>query len=706
MKNKIIITLLVIAVAGVFLYNRFLSPTNIGFVNFMDTQYVNFLEADKNPFIHIERIDFNADEELDLAKYDAIYFFAHGINLKPEHLAEIEKAGKRGTKLYMHGLIAGDADLSNINGKNYEWVKAYMDNSGEKNIRSLFDYSRRVFDGKRLFAPKPAEPKVFPKSGFFHLGEEDIYADFEAYQKFYKEKGLYKEGAPRVAIVPSILGKDSGKGLYEPMIKSLEEWGLNVYPIFGMENRLKNLKAVNPSLVITIPHGRLDSDEGVEWLKQQNIPMLAPQVVFQEYDSWLKDQKGMDGGMLSQSIVMPEIDGGVYPYAIAAQFSGPKGLLVIKALENRLNIFCDLVKRWVVLRTKPNAEKKVAIYYYKGPGQNAMVAEGLEIAPSLYNVLLRLKEEGYTTGELPPDADALYEMIQKDGRVLGPYAEGTFQEYIQNNNPELISKEEFVGWMKTYLAPEMIADMEREFGDALGPYMTVVKNGKEYIAVARVQFGNVVLLPVPQAGYGEDESKLVHGVKKAPPYPYAAAYFWGIRGFKADAFLHFGTHGSIEFTPWKQNALSEYDWPDAMLSGVPHFYLYSISNIGEALIAKRRSYATMMTHITPPFTEADAYGEMVTLHNKVHQYQELQDEALKAEYGKTIKELILTIGIHKDLDLESLTERSLNDKDVEELCYYLHELETEKITHGLYVLGERYETGQIEETARLIAVDY
>lgn len=704
-RNKLIfIAVILVGLVGA-LYFKYISPTYVGFVNFADHQFAHILEVNDNPFVRVHRIDFKDGKDLNLKKYDAIYFFAHAINLNKEQVEQIKAAGKGGTRLYMTGLIQGDTDFGNLTGKDLERIKGYLENGGQRNLRALLNCSRRVFDKKILFSQKVEEPNIYPREGFFHLGEEDLFADYEKYRQFYETKGYYKESAPRIAIVTTVLDRDSASGFYVPLIKHLQEKGFNVYPVFGFGKRIEFLKQVNPSLVVFIPHGRLASDEGVEWLKKQNVPMLSPLVVFEEYDKWLKDQKGMDGGMFSQSIVMPEIDGGVYPYALAAQFLNEKGLKVFKVLPNRLEIFGDLIERWIHLKAMSNAEKKVAIYYYKGAGENAMVAEGLEIAPSLLNVLKRLKKEGYTTGELPETEEALLKRIQKEGKVLGPYAKGTLEEYFKTGDPVLIEKAQFTDWMKKYLQPEMIADVERDYGQPLGEYMTIEKDGQSYIAVARVQFGNVVLIPVPMAGYGDDESKLVHGIKKSPPYPYLAAYFWGLRGFEADAFIHFGTHGSVEFTPWKQNALSEYDWSDALLSGVPHFYLYSITNIGEALLAKRRSYATMMTHITPPFTEAGMYAEIRDLHTKIHDFRAAEGN-LKEEYKKSIQKLVVNHDIHKDVRLDDLPQREITEEDIELIDNHIHEITSAKITRGLYTLGERYQDEQIYETVRLIAVDY
>lgn len=707
LKKSLLLILFVIAITVFFTYSKYISPTHIGFVNLQDFQFATILDVKKNPFVRVSRINFNSDEDLGLEKYDVIYFFAHGINLSEIQIEQIKLLGESGTKLYMFGPLKGDDALSNLSDGEKEPVNIYLENGGKKNLGSLLNYSRRVLDGKTLFSNEVEAPLVFPKEGLFHLNEEDIFSTVEAYQEFYQQKGLYKEGAPKIALVSVILSGSVGQDFYTSLINELQGRGMNVYPIFGHQKRLELLSNINPDLVILVPHGRLAGDKGVAWLKQQNVPMLAPVVVFSEYDEWLKDQKGMDGGMLSQTVVMPEVDGGVYPVALAAKFQGINGLNVFKGLEDRITVFGDLLERWTKLKTMENKDKKIVIYYYKGAGENAMVAEGLEIAPSLLNVLQRLKDEGYQTGELPKDGDALFARIQQQGKVLGAYAKGSFDDLIENGDPHLIETAEFKTLLEQYLQPEMIADMEREYGVAPGKYMTTTRDNKNYIVIPRVQFGNIMLIPVPQAGVGDDETKLVHGVKKPPPYPYVASYLWGIRTFDANAFIHFGTHGSVEFTPWKQNALSQYDWPDALLYGVPHFYLYSISNIGEALVAKRRSYATMMTHITPPFTEAGLYAEIIDLHEKAHEYKHVNGETLKEEYRKSIRQLVLELDLHKDLELDDFENKPLTDDVIEKIDHYTHAIESEKITRGLYTLGERYKKDEyIQETVQLIAIDY
>ncbi len=171
--------------------------------------------------------------------------------------------------------------------------------------------------------------------------------------------------------------------------------------------------------------------------------------------------------------------------------------------------------------------------------------------------------------------------------------------------------------------------------------------------------------------------------------------------------MHFGTHGSFEFLPWKQTALSDYDWSDVLIGDMPHFYIYTINNIGEAVIAKRRSYAMMVTHLTPPYMSSDLYDKLNIIHNKIHDcLQASENPLLRREYEKALIKLIKKENIHEELHLktEQLTV-PLEDHNLLVIHNYIHEIENAKVNRGLYVLGRSYSDAEAEETARLMAVD-
>ena len=205
-------------------------------------------------------------------------------------------------------------------------------------------------------------------------------------------------------------------------------------------------------------------------------------------------------------------------------------------------------------------------------------------------------------------------------------------------------------WLKQALPTSLYKEVITRNGAVPGTYLSTEKGGKEYLAVAQLTFGNVTILPQPPAAIStEDDFKVQHGVKEIPPYAYIGAYLWIQHGLKADALIHFGTHGSLEFTPNKQVTLSDYDWGDILVGTVPHFYYYTIGNIGEAMTAKRRSYGSLVSYLTPAFTESDMRNTFNELENAILAYQKSKQEADKNTISLHIKKLAVGMGLHLSL---------------------------------------------------------
>jgi cobaltochelatase CobN len=701
--------LLTLAAGCFFAWSRHVAPTRIALVNFRDFQYAEMLDANDSRWVVLDRIGLDALAATDLRRYDAIYFFGRGMNLSGPQQAAVRRAITAGTHVYVTGATNAASDVTSLDGDRLERVGAYFENGGRKNLAALFRYTRKVLDGKTLFSGEAAEPQVIPLDALFHLGDDRFFTTVNEYQAFYEKSAKFKPGRPKVCLLTSIYGpRNPNLGSMDELIRQLEAKGLNVYPVAGLQKRLDYLREIAPDLVVTIPHGRLApgrAEEAIRYLDEQGVPLLCPIGVLENYDEWMNSQKGMQGGLMSQTIVMPELDGGSEPYAISALYPDARGLAAPKAIPDRVETFVSRVERWLALRTKPNAEKKLAIIYYKGPGQNAMVAAALEVAPSLLNLLRRLKAEGYETGPLPESLDDFQKRINREGPVLGAYALGAFDAFLKNGDPAMVAANDYLKWARQAIAPDAYAAVEKQYGPAPGRFLSVERQGQAFLALPRVQFGNIVLLPQLLPALGDDTSKLVHGAKVAPPHPYLATYLWARYGFQADALVHFGTHGSLEFTPWKQNSLSGNDWPDILVGDLPHFYLYIINNIGEAIIAKRRSYATLVSHLTPPFVESDLYGPLKELQQAVGTYQSTTDPALKGELVTTITRVVREQKLYKDLNFLEPSTAPLDDDQIAKVHDYLMTVGLEKITRGLYTLGVPYAEDRVVETVRMMAVD-
>lgn len=707
-KKRYKLSLGMLALFGLFVfYQAKLSPTKVGLINYPEFIFTKIAKSNDSRFIDVDNIQL--DQLNKLERYDMLLIFGMGIRLSDEAEQKIIKAGEEGTKIYLHASTNPKLNLTNLQGDVLDKVTEYMSNAGNKNYRNLLNYTRKEIDQKSFMTKDYEEPQEIASDVLFHIDEEIAYEEVADFEKYCLDKGFHKEGAKKVALFTSIPGPfNTNRDHMNSMIQELEDRGLNVYPIAAFRGRMKYMQEINPDLVIYMPHGRISmggSPKRMEaWLKDLNVPVLCPVSVFKRHDEWLKDKQGMFGGLLSQSVTMPEFDGGVVPYAVFAQFEDENGYLLFKQIPGRLKKFGNIAEKYIALANKKNEDKKLAIVYFKGPGKNALVAANMEVLPSLHNMLLRLKKEGYDLGDLPEKYEDFEKVVMKKGPVLGPYAEGAFDKYLQNGDPELILAEEYEKWCQELLPSELYEEVEKRYGKAPGSYMSVYKNEKDYLAVARVKFGNVVLLPQPLPGLGENEFQLIHGAKVAPPHAYIAPYFWIQKGFKADAVFHFGTHGSLEFTPGKQIALSDYDWTDPLIGTSPHFYVYTISNVGEGMIAKRRSYGVLQTYLTPPFIEAKANKEKDEIRKKMLRYEQARG-SLKEEYAQSIKKLLIKTGLHKDLDLDSIPESVYTPQQMMDIANYLEEIEHEKITGGLYTMNVPYTQAKLDETIRLMYED-
>ncbi len=708
MKKRLIfiVSISVFLVLIIFAYIKYAAPTRIAVVSFPDFLMEKMERSSNNRFVSLDNISPDKLKRID--KYKLILVRGHGVRISGEQLDQLSNASEKGSKIFVADITNPEYDVTNLTGEELEYFTDLFENKCTANFCSLFNYARKEIE-KKLFFNKPySEAVILPDDFFFHQDNDQIFGTLKEYESWYRKSGFYKEGAPRVALLAGNINiQNSNPEHTVKLIQGLEKTGLNVYPIrsFGIK-KMQLLKDCNPDMVILRPHGRLaigQQDMAVKWLKEKNIPVLAPLTVFGEYDDWLKSQQGMYGGMLSMSVVMPELDGAVVPYAIVANFRGETGNLIFDAIPNRVEDFCHITANRLRLQKKKNAEKKIAVYYFKGPGQNSLVASNMEVVPSLYNLLKYLKEQGYDVDGLPADEEEFENLLMKKGPVLGTYALGAFDEYLKNGEPCLVNKDRYEQWCREAFPGELYRQVVEQYGEAPGNYMNVEKDGKEYIAVTRVQFGNVCLLPQPLPGTGDNAQQLVHGARTAPPHTYIASYLWSRYGFRADAIFHFGTHGSLEFTPGKQVALSCYDWPDRLIGNIPHFYIYTISNIGEGIIAKRRSYATLITYLTPPFMKSGLHDELNVLYQKMDKYNSLPSGPVKEQYAHSVKLLAESQNIHRAIGLDSTKEYS--PADLHKLHEYLEEIEEEKVISGLYTMGVPYKEDKLRETVSLMALD-
>ena len=679
-------------------------PTRIAFVNFRDWQVAEYLNAKQNRFITIDRLDIRNGLVPDFQQYDITILFGMGLKLDQAQKNAIQKAARKGRAFYVYASSSLENDLTNLRGDQLKTVSKYLENGGRQNLNAFLHYCRRNIHKKNFFSKTPTEPLETPDNFYFDPETGKKYTDFNTYDSTAYSSGRFVPSAPRVLLLTSNVSPENQAtfGPFLSIIRAMQDKGLNVYAASGFGQRLQKIEKVKPHCILLFAHGRLApgvAKKAQALLKKFNAPVFIPLVVHEPISEWQRKQQGMQGGMLGQSIVVPETDGGINPFVIGGLAPDDRGYQVFAPIEERVQRLTQMVHDYIKLQNLPNKEKKLAIVYYKGPGKNALVAEGLEVVPSLLNTLEHLQARGYQTGRIPNSADELAALIDSLGPVIGGYAKGAQSQFINRAGVTRIDADTLFNWMEHALRPELIDSVKSHYGPPPGEYLCGYDSlQNEYLALPAIHLGNILLLPQLMPAMGDDSFQLVHGVKIPPPYPYLATYLYARYGFDADALIHFGTHGSLEFTPFKQSALSSFDWADVLVGDRPHFYLYTINNIGEGIIAKRRSYADLVSYITPPFRQGKLYGTLKQTSRLIQQTENAQDPAVHAEGLELVRRKAIKAGLDKDLQLPDMHKPPLSKALFEKIHRYLLTVEAEKITEGLYTIGVPYTQRQIKNT--------
>lgn len=329
-KGKIragIVALLVIA-AGVAAWKAWFSATRIAFVNYQVITLGQIARANNNDRIRLAALD---TEELDdIGKYDMVLVNGMGLRITAEQRAAIQQAADDGVCVITTMATNPANEIVSADSATVAAVKGYLNGGGRRNYRNMLTYIRRTVDGKTFDSDEPDAPvereeKQFYRSDPAHPDDEE--ADFGSvaeYEAFLREHDLWKERAPRI-IVTGQMGEPA------ELAAALEKTGNTVYCVRDMQAAVHGGQAdsIRPSAVINMAHGRM-GDEMVNYFAKRNILLFAPLNVNRLVDEWEADKMGMNGGFLSQSVVMPEIDGAIRPYALFVCIS-----LIIKRLFHR-----------------------------------------------------------------------------------------------------------------------------------------------------------------------------------------------------------------------------------------------------------------------------------------------------------------------------------------------------------------------------------
>ncbi|MEM1272519.1 MAG: magnesium chelatase subunit H [Pseudomonadota bacterium] len=554
------------------------------------------------------------------------------------------------------------------------WLGGSDDNV-EQMIRFLIG---RYSTGSEVVETDAAPPIDYPEIGLYHPDLQGHHITEDA-AEISGPKG-YTATVGLLLMRSYILASDTAH--YDAVIRALEGRGLRVLPAFagGLDAR--------PAIAAYFEGGRIDalvsltgfsliggpayndSDAAVALLSDLDVPYLAAHPIeFQTLSQWDASAQGLSPVETTMLIALPELDGATCPTVFAGREGGQNRAMA--PCRERVETLANRALRYATLRRRANADKRLAIVLYGFPPNAGAVgtAAHLSVFASLYNTLHALAADGYDV-DPPASVEALRDTILC----------GNAAQYGQPANVAArVSASDIVA------NEPHLNEIEAVWGPAPGK----AQADGAHVFVLGAQFGKVFVGVQPVFGIEGDPMRLMFETGFAPTHAFAAFYRW-IRGsFSADAVLHFGMHGALEFMPGKQAGLGARDWPDRLIGDLPNVYLYAANNPSEATLAKRRSAAVTVTHLTPPLAQAGLYKGLAELKDTVTRWRGLSPDATeRADLETLIADQAAAV------DLDGSTPEAL----------WLKLLETEDalIPDGLHVVGKPMSAAALAEHLRAL----
>ncbi|MDQ0931911.1 cobaltochelatase subunit CobN [Streptomyces turgidiscabies] len=517
----------------------------------------------------------------------------------------------------------------------------------------------------------------------------------------YGTHGSYtrENGRPTIGVLFYRAHELSGNtGFVDTLCEAIEARGANPLPVYcgslrGADAGLYELLAGADALVATVlaaggTHASEASAGGDEeaWdigaLADLNVPVLQGLCLTSSRATWDGSDAALSPMDAAMQVAIPEFDGRLITVPFSFKEDGPGGVPVYVADPERAARVAGIAVRHARLKYKPNAEKKLALVFTAYPTKHSRVgnAVGLDTPASAVRVLDALRAAGYSLTEYPDNGDELIHRLIAAG---GHDVEWLTEEQLAAA-PARVPLADYQAWFDT-LDSELRDGMLEAWGEPPG---SLYVDGDD-IVLASLQFGNVVVMIQPPRGFGENPIAIYHDPDMPPSHHYMAAYRWLENSFGADAVVHMGKHGTMEWLPGKGLGLSKGCGPDAVLGELPLVYPFIVNDPGEGTQAKRRGHATIVDHLVPPMARADTYGDLAKLEQLLDEYALVSDlDPTKAPAVRAqIWTLVKAAELHHDLHVDDQPDDDAFDEFVMHIDGYLCEIKDVQIRDGLHILG-------------------
>ncbi|WP_207388846.1 cobaltochelatase subunit CobN [Stutzerimonas kirkiae] len=590
--------------------------------------------------------------------------------------------------------------LSTIDSDDCRQFWRYLREGGAGNARQFYR-----FIGERFFQRswQALPPQVLPPVAIFH--PEHDSASVSHWQ------AEWHADAPCVLLVFYRAHLQAGNTeVFRELCVGLLRQGLNPLPLALLSLKdalcLDTLRQVCEQQQVALilnttafSHSAMD-DPGDHALAG-DIPVLQVVLSGGNRESWEADAHGLQPRDMAMHVALPEVDGRIISRAVS--FKGSQGrdaltqcdVVQYQALADRLDFVCELASRWCRLRSLENGDKRLALILANYPTREGRLGNGvgLDTPASLIGILQRLQGEGYGVEDIPADGDALMRLLRQ-GITNDP------DNWAVRPAWQSLAMEDYLAFFDGLPQANRQAIRQRWGAPEADP---MLRQGRFMIAGLRL--GRVFVGIQPARGYDLDEMANYHDPDLVPPHYYLAFYCWLRQRWAADAIVHVGKHGNLEWLPGKSVALSEQCWPDLVFGPMPHLYPFIVNDPGEGTQAKRRAQAVIIDHLMPPLTRAESYGVTRDLERLVDEFYDALtlDPRRAGLLRRQILELILAHNLHADLGLpppedEESEQRLLNRTDT-----YLCELKESQIRDGLHIFGQSPQQRLLRDTLLALA---
>lgn len=569
----------------------------------------------------------------------------------------------------------------------------YWNFGGAENMARLLAFLHTRLAGRPGVDVDPPVPQL--TAGIYHPRAEAPFASFQAYSRWYAAQRLAPPDAPRVGILfyhTNLKNRDMAH--IDALIAALERRGLGALAVFGWPPALCEpllMTSSGPAIdaLFALNLGFAKPDDAA-FLARLNVHVIALMTTRQSRAEWLESPHGVRPDQLALQVAAPERAGATEPITFAATERSADGRTGVSVpIDERIERAVARAWRWIRLRRAPNAAKRLALLYYNSPpGKGNISASYLDVPGSLAALLRRLLDEGYLAGSGVPAESLLLQMLQRSGRNVEQWAPGELEAMVESGGVTLVSMAQYRQWARRL--PERF---RRQVDQAWGPpekstLMTIrTRDGKPFFVVPGVRLGNVFLGPQPLRSSFEKAASTQHDTSIPPPHSYIAAYLWLREHFHADAVIHVGRHGTLEFLPGKNTGQAGHDAAEAILDDIPSPYFYILDGGGESMTARRRGSAVILSHLTPLLAPGGAQEELRPLRAALEQYSKTSSDApaLASQYEAAARAEIRKLRLDSQLGLD--LDQAGWSATAQRVTAFLDETESAAIPLGVHTLG-------------------